>query len=80
MPIVHFPNDLQTYTNGLEELDIAAPRVHELFLALAERFPGMGEELERVAVAIDGDIYNDSPYQPLRPGSVIYLVPKIVGG
>ena len=80
MATVHFPNDLRHYTGGLESLDIDAPRVHELFMALAERYPGMAEELEKVAVAIDGDIYNDAPYHKLQPGSEIYLMPKIAGG
>jgi molybdopterin converting factor small subunit len=33
-----------------------------------------------MAVAIDGEIYQDAYAAPLKPESEIYLIPKIAGG
>jgi hypothetical protein len=35
---------------------------------------------EGMAVAIDGEIYQDAYLVPLNPESEIYLIPKIGGG
>jgi hypothetical protein len=35
---------------------------------------------ERMAMAIDGEIYQDAYLAPLGPDSEIYLIPKIGGG
>ena len=80
MPTVHFSGTLTAYTGGLEQVTIDAPRVHELMLALVERFPGLAAELERVAVAIDGQIYNHADYQKLEPRAEVHLVPPVAGG
>jgi hypothetical protein len=80
MATVHLPSSLSAYTDGLDEVAIEAGRVRELMLALAARFPGLAERLDGMAVAIDGQIYNDADYQPLRPDSQVHLVPRIAGG
>ena len=80
MATVHFGSGLQPHTGGVEKIDLDAPRVRELLAALAERFPGIEAQLEHLAVAIDGQIYNDAPYQQLAPASEVHFVPKIGGG
>ena len=80
MATVFLPSGLTSHTGGVDEVTIAANRVHELLLELAARFPGLKPELEHLAVAIDGQIYNDADYQPLRPDSEVHLVPRIAGG
>ena len=80
MAIVHFSGDLVRYTGGIETLALDVPRVLELRLALEARFPGVAERLERLAIAIDGDIYNNADYQTLRPTADVYFVPPIAGG
>ena len=80
MATVHLPSGLTQHTGGVDEITIDAPRVRELMLALAERFPGLAGQLERMAVAIDGDIYQDAPYHRLTSTSEVYLVPRIAGG
>jgi molybdopterin synthase sulfur carrier subunit len=80
MATVHLPSGLTQYTGGIDEMTIDAPRVRELKLALAERFPGLADQLERMAVAIDGNIYPDAPYHKLTPASEVYLLPRIAGG
>jgi molybdopterin synthase sulfur carrier subunit len=78
--IVHFPSGMMRLTGGIDHCLVDAPRVHELFRALTEQFPGLADVLEGTAVAIDGEIYQDPGYQPLRPDSEVHLVPRIAGG
>jgi molybdopterin converting factor small subunit len=80
MAIVYFPSGLRSCTGGVDQVTIEAPRVRELFDALTARFPGLSAHLGTMAVAIDGQIYNDANYQPLAPGTEIHLVPRISGG
>ncbi len=80
MPNVHFSSDLLPYTNGQETVAVDAPRIHELKVSLANRFPGLGEQLEIMAVAIDGEIYHDADYQAISGDAEIYFVPRTAGG
>jgi sulfur-carrier protein len=50
-------------------------------LELDRRFPGLGRQVEEgMAVAINGEIFQDAYLAPLEPDSEIYLIPKIGGG
>jgi len=78
--VVHFPNDWRVHTGGVAQLDVAAPRVQELYDELTRRCPGLGAGLEKAAVVINGDIYNEAPYHKLEAGTEIHFVPRIAGG
>ena len=80
MATVHLPGGLSQYTGGLETLEIEAPRVHELVMALVARFPGLAGQLDDLAVAVDGVIYNSAPYQKLQINTEVYFVPRVAGG
>ena len=80
MAIVHLPSGLTQFTGGLSTVTIDAPRVVDLLTTLAERYPDLGPQLDEIAVAIDGEIYQDPGYQPVRPTSEVHLVPRIAGG
>jgi molybdopterin converting factor small subunit len=77
---VHLPSGLTQYTAGVATVDIDAARVPELIAALRDRFPQIAEQLGEMAIAIDGEIFADPGYQPLRANSEIHLVPRIAGG
>jgi molybdopterin converting factor small subunit len=63
------------------ELEMEANNFRHLILELDRRFPGLGREIEEsMAVAIDGEIFQDAYLAPLNPDSEIYLIPKIGGG
>jgi molybdopterin converting factor small subunit len=79
MARVHFSSGLSQHT-GVQEIAIDAPRVRELLDALARRFPGLEAQLAGMAVAIDGQIYNDADYHALQPDSELYFVPRVAGG
>ena len=80
MATIHLPSGLSAQAGGLEAIVIEAPRVRELMLELVARYPTLGDTLRQMAVAIDGEIYHDADYLPLRSDSDVYLVPRITGG
>jgi len=80
MATVHLPSGLTQFTGGLSTLTIEAPRVADLLATLSARYPELGPQLDQVAVAVDGEIYQDPGYQAVRPTSEVHLVPRIAGG
>ena len=69
------------FTGGQTEFDVEANTVRRMIAELDRRFPGLGHQIdEGMAVAIDGEIYQDAYLAPLGPDSEIYLIPKIGGG
>ena len=71
----------QRFTGGKTELEVAATTFRRLVLELDQRFPGLGRQVEEgMAVAIDGEIFQDAYAAQLRPDSEIVLIPKIGGG
>ena len=82
MPKVMFSGSTcQRFTGGRTELDVEATNFRRLVLELEQRFPGLGRQVEdSMAIAIDGEIYQDAYAAPLRQDSEIYLIPKIAGG
>ena len=71
----------QQFAAGQVEFEVEATTFRRLVLELEQRFPGLGRQVEEsMAVAIDGEIFQDAYAVELRPGSEIYLIPKIGGG
>ena len=69
------------FTGGLTELEVEANTFRRLILELERRYPGLGRQVEEgMAVAIDGEIYQDAYQAPLGADSEICLIPKIAGG
>jgi molybdopterin converting factor small subunit len=68
-------------TGGQTEFDVEADTVRRMIAELDQRFPGLGHQIdEGMAVAIDGEIYQDAYSARLEPDSEIVLIPKIGGG
>jgi hypothetical protein len=69
------------FTGGLTEFDVEADTVRRMIAELDRRYPGLGHQIdEGMAVAIDGEIYQDAYLEKLRPDSEVVLIPKIGGG
>ena len=69
------------FTGGKTELEVTADTFRRLVLELEQRYPGLGKQVEEsMAVAIDGEIYQDAYSVALKPDSEICLIPKIGGG
>ncbi len=73
--------NLRQYTSGVTALDIEAANVRQLFRQLGEKFPELAPHLEEgLAVAIDGQIYQDALLEPIGAESEVHILPQIAGG
>mgnify|MGYP000013899641 FL=1 len=72
---------LAAFTDDRREVEIDAKNLRELLDGLAQTYPGLKPQLDRgVSVSIDGRIYNDSWFQPIRPDSEVVLLARLKGG
>jgi molybdopterin synthase sulfur carrier subunit len=72
---------LTQFTGGERELELEVSSIRQLLRLLGERYPALGPHLEEgVAVAIDGEIYQDAWLEPIPPESEVHVIPKIAGG
>ena len=72
---------LRQFTGGIAELDVDAASVSQLLARLGERFPELAPHLEQgLAVAIDGQIYQDALLEPIGPDAEVHVLPQIAGG
>ena len=66
---------------GQTQLVVEADTVRRLILELDRRFPGLGRQVDlSMAIAIDGEIFQDAYSAALGPDSEVCLIPKIAGG
>lgn len=73
--------NLRQFTGGETKLSVDAANVRQLFSQLGARFPDLGPHLEGgLAVAIDGQIYQDALFQEIAPDSDVHILPQIAGG
>ncbi|MEO0809163.1 MAG: MoaD/ThiS family protein [Pseudomonadota bacterium] len=73
--------NLKQYTGGVSELEIEANSIRQLFARLGDRFPELAPHLQDgLAVAIDGQIYQDTLIEPIGPDSSVQILPQIAGG
>ena len=78
---VSLSSALKAYTGGEVEVELEVANVRQLFQALGVRYPELQPQLETdVAVAIDGEIYQDALLQPIHSDSEVFVFPKIAGG
>ena len=69
------------FTGGKREFEVAATSFQRLIAELEQRFPGLGRQVEDgMALAIDGEIFQDAYGARFAEGSEIVLIPKIGGG
>ena len=73
--------NLAQLTGGVAEFELSATSVKQLYQQLTELHPAIGPQLETgVAVAIDGQIFQDTLLEPIGPDSEVFLLPQIAGG
>ena len=81
MARVVLTGNLVRLAGGRSELELPAANVRQLLRLLGERYPALKPHLEDgLAVAIDGQIYQDAWFGPFSPESEVHLVPRIAGG
>jgi molybdopterin converting factor small subunit len=72
---------LTQFSGGVASIDVPAANVRQLLASLCERFPELAPHLARgVAVAIDGEIFQDALLQPIGPDAEVHILPQIAGG
>ncbi|MEY4784048.1 MAG: hypothetical protein RIR41_1983 [Pseudomonadota bacterium] len=65
----------------MSAFEVEARTVRALMRELEARFPGLGEFVEdQMALAIDGEIFQDALGVEIGADSEIVLIPKIAGG
>ena len=80
MATIVFPDYLLDATDGARQLQVMAESYRDLRGKLEERWPGIGERLDKSAVAIDGQICQGAFLEPIGPGSEVFFMPRIEGG
>jgi len=79
--IVISGSSCRQYTGGRTEFDVKAGTFLRLVRELDEMFPGLGHQVEEsMAIAIDGEIFQDAYGASFDQDSEIVLFPKIAGG
>jgi molybdopterin converting factor small subunit len=78
---ISLSSNLAPYTGGQTLFELEVANVRQLFAALGERHPELQPHLETdLAVAIDGEVYQDALLAPIAGDSEVFLFPKIAGG
>ncbi len=72
---------LRALTGGRAEVEVEGRTFKEVIDALVRAHPGLQEQVDQgVSLAIDGVIYRDSWFTPVRPDSEVVLLPYMQGG
>ena len=73
--------NLGQLTGGVAEFELSARTVKQLYEQLTELHPALARHLGvGIAVAIDGQIYQDALFEAIGPDSEVFLLPQIAGG
>ena len=74
-------SNLAQVTGGGAEFHLPARSVQQLFRQLEALHPAIAPHLASgVAVAIDGQIYQDALFEAIGADSEVFLMPAIAGG
>lgn len=72
---------LRQHAEGQAEVEVEASTFKELLDQLEARYPGLQPQIRRgVSVAVDGKVYREAWFTPIRPDSDVVLMPFMVGG
>jgi len=78
---IHLWGALRPAAGGNSSVAVDATTIRELLRKLEEQYPLMTPFLDsKVAVSIDGVIYQDSWGKEIPADAEVYLVPRIQGG
>ena len=80
MAAVRIPDALARFTAGETSLELAVDSYRHLLRTLEASYPGLGPELEKLAVAIDGTIYQQPLLESIEASSEVFFLPRIEGG
>jgi molybdopterin synthase sulfur carrier subunit len=72
---------IRAHAEGRAQVEVEASTFKELLDHLVEQYPGMRPQIERgVSVAVDGLVYKEAWFTPIKPDSEVVLLPYMQGG
>ena len=81
MVMVKIWGSLKYATNGSDYVNVDANNFKDLLENLKLNYPGLGPQIDRgVSLAIDGKIYKESWFTPIKKDSEVVLMPFMFGG
>jgi sulfur-carrier protein len=81
MAHVTLTGGFRQYTGGVTAVDVEAANIRQLLARLGEQFPNLAPHLSQgIAVAIDGQIFQDALLQPVPANAEVHIMPAIAGG
>ena len=73
--------NLKQFTGGETEMEVDAANIRQLYAKLGEMYPELAPHLnDSLAVAIDGEIFQETLIAKFKPDSSVQLLPAIPGG
>ena len=73
--------NLKQVTGGETEMEVDAANIRQLYATLGEMYPELAPHLnDSLAVAIDGEIFQETLIAKIKPDSSVQLLPAIPGG
>jgi len=77
---ITLPDECADIIGGQCSLTLSAENYRDLRALLVQQWPDLDALLDRYAVAIDGQIYQDAFMEPLNADSEVFFMPRIEGG
>ena len=77
---VVLPDNFLSVTGGDRELESFAESYRDLVDELIQRWPELKDLLDKTAVAIDGQIYQDAFLEAIGRDSEVFFMSRIEGG
>jgi sulfur-carrier protein len=72
---------LRNATDGQSHVEVEGANFKQILDALVQDYPDLAPQIERgVSLAIDGTIYKESWFTPVKPDSEVILMPLMAGG
>jgi molybdopterin synthase sulfur carrier subunit len=72
---------LKSAAGGNAVFEVEAANLHQMLTCLGNEYPKLKPLLDKgVSVSLNGQIYRDPGFQPIPPGSEIFILPKMAGG
>ena len=87
MATVHIPAHWRDLADGRDTVEVSGSTLGRVLDSLAKEAPALAAVLfdegalrGEIAVAIDSEVTENDPLEPVREGAEIFLIPAIAGG
>ena len=72
---------IRAHADGQAQVEVQATTFKDLLDQLVRQYPGMKPQIDRgVSVAVDGLVYKEAWFTPIKPDSEVVLLPYMQGG